>query len=49
LILDEQTDEPCRLGRSMLGWTSWLGRQPKRGKREDLILDPMSEAVQTAA
>jgi len=49
LILDEQTEEPCRLGRSMLGWTSWLGKQPKRGKREDLILDPMSEAVQTAA
>jgi type VI secretion system protein ImpH len=49
LILDEQTEEPCRLGRSLLGWTSWLGKQPKRGKREDLILDPMSEAVQTAA
>ncbi len=49
LILDEQTEEPCRLGRSMLGWTSWLGKQPKHGKREDLILDPMSEAVQTAA
>ena len=49
LILDEQTEEPCRLGRSLLGWTSWLGKQPRSGKREDLILDPMSEAVQTAA
>jgi type VI secretion system protein ImpH len=48
LILDEQTEEPCRLGRSQLGWTSWLGR-PKRGRREDLILDPQAENVQTAA
>jgi len=48
LILDERTEEPCRLGRSLLGWTSWLGR-PKGGKREDLILDPMSELHQTAA
>ena len=48
LILDEQTEEPCRLGRSRLGWTSWLGR-PKHGRREDLILDPQAEAIQAAA
>jgi len=49
LILDEQTDEPCRLGKSRLGWTSWLGK-PKlgHGRREDLILDPMSEVLQNA-
>ena len=48
LVLDEQTEEPCRLGRSLLGWTSWLGR-PERGRREDLILDPQAEIHQTAA
>jgi type VI secretion system protein ImpH len=48
LILDEQTEEPCRLGRSRLGWTSWLGR-PKHGRREDLILDPQAEIHQAAA
>jgi type VI secretion system protein ImpH len=48
LILDEQTEEPCRLGRSRLGWTSWLGR-PERGRREDLILDPQADIHQTAA
>lgn len=48
LILDEQTEEACRLGRSRLGWTSWLGK-PKRGRREDLILDPQAEAVQSTA
>ena len=38
LVLDEQTEEPCRLGRSRLGWTSWLGRpELERGRREDLI------------
>ena len=48
LILDEQTEEACRLGRSRLGWTSWLGK-PKLGRREDLILDPQAEAVQSTA
>jgi type VI secretion system protein ImpH len=45
LVLDEQTEEQCRLGKSRLGWTSWLGK-PKIGRREDLILDPMSELLQ---
>jgi type VI secretion system protein ImpH len=47
LVLDEQTEEPCRLGKSLLGWTSWLGK-PKIGRREDLILDPMAEVHQTS-
>ena len=48
IILDEQTEEACRLGRSRLGWTSWLGK-PKLGRREDLVLDPQAEAVQSTA
>jgi type VI secretion system protein ImpH len=41
LFLAERIDEPWRVGRSNLGWTSWLGRPgPGRARREDLILDP---------
>jgi type VI secretion system protein ImpH len=48
LMLDERTEEPCHLGRSRLGWTSWLGRAG-RGPREDLILDPQAENYPMAA
>jgi type VI secretion system protein ImpH len=54
LILDERTAAPCQLGKSRLGWTSWLGRPGRaagQGRREDLILDPQAEnqQQQTAA
>lgn len=48
LFLEEKVDEPCRLGRSRLGWTAWLGR-PGPGRREDLILDPQEAGYATAA
>lgn len=43
LSLAERVDEPFRLGRSHMGWTSWLGRPgPGRSRREDLVLDPQA-------
>jgi len=38
LFLDNRTTEPMTLGRSRLGWTTWLGGAA--GGREDLILTP---------
>lgn len=44
LILHDKVDEPWHLGRSRLGWTTWLGRPGRSGtRREDLILDPQGE------
>jgi type VI secretion system protein ImpH len=41
LVLDERTQEPLTLGRSRLGWTSWLGAGVGGdGGRQDLILNP---------
>ena len=48
LILEERVEEPFHLGRSRLGWTSWLGRA-EAGRREDLVLDPQAEAARSAA
>jgi type VI secretion system protein ImpH len=39
LSLDERSNEPLILGRSRLGWTSWLGAASHED-REDLILNP---------
>jgi len=47
-FLEEQVDKPWQIGSSKMGWTSWLGK-PKIGRREDLILDPQAEAVQSTA
>jgi type VI secretion system protein ImpH len=44
LILEDQIEEPLRLGSSRLGWTSWLGRGAP-GRREDLVLDPVAETA----
>ncbi len=38
LILDDRTEEPLTLGRSRLGWTSWLGGGGVRA-RQDLIFE----------
>ena len=43
LVLGEQIEEQMRLGSSRLGWTGWLGRAAG-GRREDLVLDPQTEA-----
>jgi type VI secretion system protein ImpH len=48
LSLHERVDEPLHLGRSHLGWTAWLGKAVG-SQREDLILDPQSEAVLAAS
>jgi type VI secretion system protein ImpH len=40
LILDDRTEEPLTLGRSRLGWTSWLGAGVRSNSRQDLILNP---------
>ncbi len=49
LVLEEQIEEPLRLGRtSRLGWTSWLGRAAP-GRREDLVLDPEAEGATAGA
>ena len=49
LFLEERVDHPWQLGKSSMGWTSWLGR-PERGRsrREDLILDPQMETYRVA-
>jgi len=47
LVMDERTDEPLHLGRSHMGWTTWLGRAVG-ADREDLILDPQAESVMAA-
>jgi type VI secretion system protein ImpH len=49
LFLEDRVDEPWQLGKSAMGWTSWLGR-PGRGRtrREDLILDPQLETYRAA-
>jgi type VI secretion system protein ImpH len=39
LLLDDRTEEPLTLGRSRLGWTSWLGAGVARD-RQDLLLNP---------
>ena len=48
LFLEDRTEEPLRLGKSHLSWTSWLGRAAP-AKREDLILDPQAETVAAAS
>lgn len=48
LTLHERVEESLKLGRSRLGWTAWLGRVVGE-QREDLILDPQSEAVTAAS
>lgn len=48
LTLHERVEEPLRLGRSNLGWTAWLGKAVGTD-REDLILDPQSDAVAAAS
>ena len=49
LFLQEEEDHPFQLGKSAMGWTSWLGRPGKgRGRREDLILDPQMETYRVA-
>jgi type VI secretion system protein ImpH len=48
LVLAERIEEPLRLGMSRLGWTAWLGRAAA-GQREDLVLDPLTEAAAAAA
>jgi type VI secretion system protein ImpH len=48
MFLEQRTEEKMTLGRSRVGWTSWLGRAPS-GWREDLILDPQADIVTAAA
>jgi type VI secretion system protein ImpH len=48
LTLDDRTNEPLTLGRSRLGWTSWLG-VASHEDREDLILRPETNAYQAHA
>lgn len=48
LVLEKRTDEKLKLGRSRMGWTTWLGQAPS-GWREDLVLDPQSEGANMAA
>jgi type VI secretion system protein ImpH len=50
LVLDDRTEEPLTLGRSRLGWTSWLrgpGGLPQA--RQDLILSPEPDAPSATA
>jgi type VI secretion system protein ImpH len=51
LTLREEIDEPWRLGRARLGWTSWTGRQKmaSASKLSDVILDPQRGEQQAAA
>ena len=47
LLLESRIEEPWRLGRAGLAWTTWLGR-PGPGRRENLVLDPQAEATRLA-
>jgi type VI secretion system protein ImpH len=50
LSLHERVDEPWRLGRARLGWTTWPGRPaPGQSRRDDLVLDPQGEALRAVA
>lgn len=48
LFHEDRVDEPLHLGRSHLGWTTWLGRAAA-GRREELVLDPQSDSIKKAA
>lgn len=49
LFLEDRVDHPWQLGKSSMGWTSWLGRPGQgRTRREDLILDPQMETYRVA-
>jgi len=48
LVLDEQTEEPCRLGKSLLGWNVVAGQAKDRPARGILILDPQAEIHQNS-
>lgn len=48
LYHEERVDEPLHLGKSHLGWTTWLGRAAA-SRREELILDPQSDSIKKAA
>jgi len=49
LFLAEVEEHPFQLGKSAMGWTSWLGHPGEgRSRREDLILDPQMETYRAA-
>lgn len=50
LFLAEVEEHPFQLGKSAVGWTTWLGSPGAgRNRREDLILDPQMETYRGAA